>query len=44
MVIFKPQKGELAALVAGKAELIDAIKGSGMVGSALDHPNAAFTF
>ena len=36
IVIFKPNEGSVGALVAGKQELIDAIKGSGMVGQSLE--------
>ena len=36
IVIFKPKEGSVGALVAGKQELIDAIKGSGMVGQSLE--------
>jgi hypothetical protein len=35
MVIFKPKKGDIAVLIAGKQELIDEIKCSGMVGEPL---------
>ena len=35
MVLFQPAEGRIAVMVAGKQELIDAVKKSGMVGAAL---------
>lgn len=36
LVIFQPASGRVAAMVAGKQALIDAIRANGMVGAPLD--------